>query len=95
MKQSVEGILATITQSRSTNTRGYKVVIHDDGSATAEISGPALPSLPNYRDRNSFLLERSIQTCCGACLQRLGMSAESRQEAARNSLLRNAHSDYV
>jgi hypothetical protein len=37
-KQGVEGILATITQSRSTNTRGYKVVIHNDGSATAEIS---------------------------------------------------------
>jgi hypothetical protein len=38
-KQGVEGILATITQSRSTNTRGYKVVIHNDGSATAEIGG--------------------------------------------------------
>jgi len=36
-KQGVEGILATITQSRSTNTRGYKVVIRNDGSATAEI----------------------------------------------------------
>lgn len=35
----VEGILATIIQSRSTNTRAYKVVIHNDGSATAEISG--------------------------------------------------------
>jgi len=38
-KQGVEGILATIIQSRSTNTRAYKVVIHNDGSATAEISG--------------------------------------------------------
>ncbi len=38
-KQGVEGILATITQSRSTNTRGYQVVINNDGSATAEISG--------------------------------------------------------
>jgi hypothetical protein len=38
-KQGVEGILATITQSRSTNTRGYRVVIHNDGSATAEIGG--------------------------------------------------------
>jgi hypothetical protein len=36
-KQGVEDILATITQSRSTNTRGYAVVIHNDGSATAEI----------------------------------------------------------
>jgi hypothetical protein len=38
-KRGVEGILATITQSRSTNTRGYKIVIHNDGSATAEIGG--------------------------------------------------------
>jgi hypothetical protein len=34
-----EGDLANITQSRSTNTRGYKVVIHNDGSAKVEISG--------------------------------------------------------
>jgi hypothetical protein len=38
MKQGDESNLATIIQSRSTNTRGYKVVIHNDGSATAEIS---------------------------------------------------------
>jgi hypothetical protein len=49
MKQRVEGILATITQSRSTNTRGYKVVIRNDGSATAEIGGAsfALPTEPS------------------------------------------------
>ena len=41
-KKSVEGILATITQSRSTNTRGYRLVIRDDGSATAEIGGASL-----------------------------------------------------
>jgi len=39
MKQGVEGNLATIVKSRSTNTRGYELAIHDDGSATAEISG--------------------------------------------------------
>jgi hypothetical protein len=39
VKQKAEGNLATIIQSRSTNTRAYKVVIHNDGSATAEISG--------------------------------------------------------
>jgi hypothetical protein len=38
-KHDVEGNLATILQSGSTNTRAYKVVIHHDGSATAEISG--------------------------------------------------------
>jgi hypothetical protein len=38
-KQGVEDILAAIIQSRSTNTRGYKVVIHNDGSAMAEIGG--------------------------------------------------------
>jgi hypothetical protein len=37
MKQDVEVTLATIIQSGSTNTRGYTVVIHNDGSATAEI----------------------------------------------------------
>jgi hypothetical protein len=42
MTQGAEGILAVITQSRSTNTRGYKVVIHNDGSATAEIGGASL-----------------------------------------------------
>lgn len=39
MKHAAEDILAVITQSRSTNTRGYKVEIHNDGSATAEIAG--------------------------------------------------------
>jgi hypothetical protein len=37
--RSPEDILATISRSRSTNTRGYKVVIRKDGSATMEISG--------------------------------------------------------
>lgn len=42
-EHGVEGNLATILQSGSTNTRSYKVVIHNDGSATAEISGaPAI-----------------------------------------------------
>jgi hypothetical protein len=35
----VKGVLATITQSRSTNTLGYRIVIFNDGSATAEIGG--------------------------------------------------------
>jgi hypothetical protein len=34
-----KGILATITQSRSTNTLGYRILIYNDGSATAEIAG--------------------------------------------------------
>jgi hypothetical protein len=37
MKHDTEENLATIVQSRSTNSRAYKVVIHNDGSATAEI----------------------------------------------------------
>jgi hypothetical protein len=53
MKQGVEGILATITQSRSTNTRGYKVVIHNDGSATAEISGASF-ALRTEPSRSQF-----------------------------------------
>jgi hypothetical protein len=38
-KRDVPGDLATIIQSRSTNRRAYKVVIHNDGSATAELDG--------------------------------------------------------
>jgi hypothetical protein len=37
MKEGMEENLATIMQSRSTNSRGYKVAIHNDGSATVEI----------------------------------------------------------
>jgi hypothetical protein len=37
--QAPEDILAVLIQSPSTNSRGYKVVIHNDGSATAEIGG--------------------------------------------------------
>jgi hypothetical protein len=43
-KPGVEGDLATIIQSRSTNSRGFSVVIHNDGSATAEISGASFAS---------------------------------------------------
>lgn len=43
-KQSVEGILATIIQSGSTNTRGYKIVIHNDGSASEEINSASSDS---------------------------------------------------
>lgn len=46
-KPGVEADLATIIQSRSTNTRAYKVAIHNDGSATVEISGgPSLTFRP-------------------------------------------------
>jgi hypothetical protein len=44
VKPEVGGDLATIIQSGSTNTRAYKVVIHNDGSATAEISGASFGS---------------------------------------------------
>jgi hypothetical protein len=37
--QDAAGVLAVIAQSRSTNTRGYTITIHNDGSATAEIEG--------------------------------------------------------
>jgi len=59
-KQGVEGILATITQSRSTNTRGYRVVIHNDGSATAEIGGAGFGPGTEPSRSQRFLLERSI-----------------------------------
>ncbi len=38
-----KSILATITQSRSTNTLGYRILIYNDGSATAEIAGASSP----------------------------------------------------
>jgi hypothetical protein len=38
-KPVVAGDLATIIQSGSTNTRGYSVVIHNDGSATSVFIG--------------------------------------------------------
>jgi hypothetical protein len=42
MTQGVQNILATVIQSRSTNSRGYKLVIFDDGSAAAEIGGAVM-----------------------------------------------------
>jgi len=36
-KEDVEGVLATIIESGSTNTIGYIVAINDHGSATAQI----------------------------------------------------------
>jgi hypothetical protein len=38
-KPGTEAILATIVQSGSTNSRGYKVAIHNDGSVTVEFTG--------------------------------------------------------
>jgi hypothetical protein len=38
--RAAEGILATILQSGSTNTRAYKVTIHNDGSAKVEFNDP-------------------------------------------------------
>jgi len=37
MDQAIDQNLAMIAQSRSTNSPGYKLVIHNDGSATADI----------------------------------------------------------
>jgi hypothetical protein len=84
MKQGVEGNLATIIQSRSTNTRGYKVVIRNDGSATAEISGGS-SAFRIEPPRSQQFPPGTIDTKrCSACLQRLAMSAKFRPEAARN-----------
>lgn len=41
-RRGMNGDLATIIQSRSTNARAYKVVIHNDGSATSELSGAGI-----------------------------------------------------
>ncbi len=77
MKQGVEGILATITQSRSTNTRRHKVVIGDDGSATAEtdrerLNSPAIRSTnwlrfkeANYKMNSGVESEAPTFAVCG------------------------------
>jgi hypothetical protein len=50
-------VLATIVQSGSTNTRGYRVLLHADGSATVFAGGPprlrtSLDSAPNANEQN-------------------------------------------
>jgi hypothetical protein len=47
-KQGAEGGLVTIIQTGSTNTLPYKVLIRDDGSATAEIGGTSSPRLQQF-----------------------------------------------
>ena len=37
--QTADGDLATIIESRSTNTASYRILIHNDGSATKESDG--------------------------------------------------------
>jgi hypothetical protein len=61
MKQNIEGILSTIIQSRSTNIRGYKLVIHNDGSATAEIDGASL-AVPTEPSRSQQFPSGAIDT---------------------------------
>ena len=57
----VKGILATIIQSRSTNTLGYTIVIHNDGSATSEIGG-ASSALRTEPSRSQQFPPRAIDT---------------------------------
>jgi hypothetical protein len=61
MKQGVESILAVLTQSGSTNSRGYKVVIHNDGSATAEIGGTSF-AFRTEPSRSQQFPSRTIDT---------------------------------
>lgn len=43
-QDDVQGTVATIIQSGSTNTVGYEVAIHSDGSATVRMGGAASPA---------------------------------------------------
>ena len=63
--KGAEGILATILQSGSTNTRAYKVAIHNDGSATIEFNDPRSDS------RNSLAQRFPPGSVDVATLQRL------------------------
>lgn len=56
-----KGILATITQSRSTNTLGYRILIYNDGSATAEI-GDASSALRAEPSRSQQFPSGAIET---------------------------------
>jgi hypothetical protein len=56
-----KGILATITHSRSTNTLGYRILIYNDGSATAEI-GDASSALRTEPSRSQEFPSGAIDT---------------------------------
>jgi hypothetical protein len=60
-KTGDKGILATITQSRSTNTLGYRIVIYDDGSTIAEIGG-AISALRTEPSRSQQFPSGAIDT---------------------------------
>jgi hypothetical protein len=96
MKQGVESILAIITQSGSTNSGGYKVVIHDDGGATVEIGGTSFAfrteplrsqQFPPWNDR--------YQDAAALAYTDWGCQQDSDRKLRKIGLLRNAHSDYV
>jgi hypothetical protein len=57
----VKGILASITQSPSTNTLGYRIFIYGDGSATAEIAG-ASPATGTELSRSQQFPPGAIDT---------------------------------
>jgi hypothetical protein len=60
-KTGVKVILATVTQSRSTNTLGYRIVIYDDGSTIAEIGG-AISALRTEPSRSQQFPPGAIDT---------------------------------
>jgi hypothetical protein len=60
-KTDVKGILATVIQSRSTNTLGYRIVIYDDGSTIAEIGG-AISALRTEPSRTQQFPPGAIDT---------------------------------
>ena len=49
-----------------------------------KLGAPTSALAASHRGGNSFLPEQSTRRPCGGCLRRLGMSAGSRPEAARN-----------
>jgi hypothetical protein len=65
-------IVATILQSGSTNSRGYKVTVYDDGSATAEI-GPAATALQTVPPQTRHFEAGTVQASkLQALLERIG-----------------------
>ncbi len=79
-----EATLATILQSGSTNSRAYKVAIHNDGSAAVEFEDPV--PVPAASNPNSFLPEPSTLRRFAGSSQTLAMSAKLRPAAAQSRL---------
>jgi len=95
-QQGLEGNLATIIESGSTNTPAYKVVIHKDGSATAEIGGWG--AMSHFRiERSQHFPPGTIDTKNAAFPAYRDWRCQQNPDRTlpEIDLLRNDHQDFV